>query len=223
MPQSHAHGFGGSSAGGRRFHSHFFTVLDCSTHWPAAFPVWETSAKDCIAAFTKWNSSFGVPATLTSDRGAQFTPSAWTAFCKSLRVDLVTITAYYPQANGMVEHMHRRLKTALVARKSSASFPWVLLGLRSVPLEALGVFSVKMVFGSLTSLCSHFLSAMEIQPDQFLDSLHRLMDLFQPPPLFHGSSLPSSKVHLPPALWEAKFVFVRHDGPSRLSLHCTTS
>ena len=52
---------------------------------------------------------------------------------------------------------------------------------------------------------------------EFLDNLHRLMDPFIPPPLVHGSSPPSGSVHLPPALWEAEYVFVRPDG-ARLSL-----
>ena len=93
-----------------------------------------------------------------------------------------------------------------MARKSSASWPSelprVLLGLRSVPLEASGVSSTEMVFRSLTSLPGQFLSVMEIPPDQFLDSLHCLMDPFQPPPLVHGSSPPS----------EAEFIFVHCNG-----------
>ena len=109
----------------------------------------------------------------------------------------------------------------LVARRSSSSWPselpWVLLGLRSVPLEQSGVSSAELVFGTPPTLPGQFLSAPELPPKEFLDNLHRLMDPFIPPPLVHGSSPPSGSVHLPPALWEAEYVFGRQDG-ARLSL-----
>ena len=55
--------------------SHVFTAVDSSTLWPAAYPVRNNSAKNCVAALTTLILSFGVPTTLTSDWGAQFTSS----------------------------------------------------------------------------------------------------------------------------------------------------
>ena len=197
-------------------YTHVFTVVDRSTRWPAAYPIKETSTRACIDSLVQWISGFGVPATVTSDRGSQFTSSAWSSFCKSLGIKHVMTTAYHPQSNGMVERMHRRLKAALVARRSSSSWPselpWVLLGLRSVPLEQSAVSSAELVFGTPSTLPGQFLSSPELPPAEFLDNLHRLVDPFIPPPLVHGSSPPSGSVHLPPALWEAEYVFVRRDG-----------
>ena len=51
----------------------------------------------------------------------------------------ITTTAYHPQANGMVERIHRTLKAALCARGGGAAWkdhlPWVLLGMRAAPRE----------------------------------------------------------------------------------------
>ena len=81
----------------------------------------------------------------------------------------------------MVEQMSLQLKTVLVACQSSASWqtelPWVLLGLRSVQLEASGVSAAEMLFGSPLSLPGQFLSLPEVPPNEILDSLH-LMDRF---------------------------------------------
>ena len=103
-----------------------------------------------------------------------------------------------------------------MARRSSSSWPselpWVLPDLRSVPLEQSGVSSADLVFGTLPTLPGQFLSTPELPPTEFIDNHHHLMDPFIPPPLVHGSSPPSGSMHLPPALWEAKYVFVRHDG-----------
>ncbi len=54
-------------------------------------------------------SRYGVPAVISSDRGAQFTSSLWAALCSLLN----QTTAYHPQSNRMVERFHRRLKDAL--------------------------------------------------------------------------------------------------------------
>ena len=102
-----------------RGYTHVFTVVDHSTRWPAAYPIQETSTTACINSLVEWISCFGVPATVTSDRGSQFTSSSWSAFCCSLGIQHVMTTAYHPQSNGMVERMHQQLKPALVARGSS--------------------------------------------------------------------------------------------------------
>ncbi len=54
--------------------SYLFTVVDRTTRWPEAIPLLGITAAECAAAlFTGWIQRFGVPAYLTSDRGAQFT------------------------------------------------------------------------------------------------------------------------------------------------------
>ncbi|XP_023320310.1 uncharacterized protein LOC111695285 [Eurytemora carolleeae] len=57
--------------------------------------------------FHGWISRFGVPAVITSDRGAQFTSSLWSAICSLLKIKHKTTTAFHPQSNGMVERFHR--------------------------------------------------------------------------------------------------------------------
>jgi IS30 family transposase len=62
--------------------SYLFTVVDRTTRWPEAVPLSNIAAADCAAAlFTGWIQRFGVPTIITSDRGAQFTSSLWTALC----------------------------------------------------------------------------------------------------------------------------------------------
>ena len=53
---------------------------------------------------------------------------------------------------------------------------------------------------SHADIVGQFLSTLELPPTEFLDELHRLMDPFVLPSLVRGSSPPSGKVHLPPAL-----------------------
>jgi transposase InsO family protein len=105
-------------------------------------------------------SRFGVLAVITSDRGAQFTSSLRAVLCILLNIQHNQTTAYHPQSNGMVEHFHRRLKDALLARCAMANWvnhlPWVLLGLLPAAREDDGSTPAQAVFGSPLILPGQF-------------------------------------------------------------------
>jgi transposase InsO family protein len=133
--------------------TYLFTIIDRTSRWPEAIPIDATTTVDCAnALFQGWVSRFGVPAVITSDRGAQFTSSLWAALCSLLNIQHNQTTAYHPQSNGMVECFHHRLKDALRARCAAANWvdhlPWVLLGLRAVPREDDGSTPAQEVFGT---------------------------------------------------------------------------
>ncbi len=66
-------------------YSYLLTMIDRTTRWPEAVPLASISTESCVRAFiSSWVSRFGVPSTLTSDRGAQFTSSVWTGVCRVL-------------------------------------------------------------------------------------------------------------------------------------------
>jgi len=96
--------------------SYLFTIIDRSTRWLEAIPLASTTASNCSAAlFHVWVTRFDVPAAVTSDRGRQFTSNLWAALCSLLRIQHISMTAYNPQTNGLVERQYRRLKEALTA------------------------------------------------------------------------------------------------------------
>ena len=104
------------------------------------------------AFISSWISRFGVPATLTSDRGAQSTSSVWAGVCRILGISTSQTTSFHPQSNGMIERFHRSLKSSLRARAADSDWvlhlPLVLLGLRSVPKEDTGFSVSEAVYGS---------------------------------------------------------------------------
>ena len=100
-----------------------------------------TTAADCVSAlFYQWVARFGVPDTVISDHGAQFTSALWTEICTLLAIKHSPTTAFQPDSNGMVERWHRLLKDALRARAAGwfDHLPWVLLALRAAPHEDSG-------------------------------------------------------------------------------------
>ncbi len=62
---------------------------------------------------TFWISRFGVPETITSERGLQFTSSLWLQLCEMLNISHKQTTSYHPESNGEVERLHRCLKDVL--------------------------------------------------------------------------------------------------------------
>jgi transposase InsO family protein len=136
----------------------------------------DVSAASCMEAFlVTWVAGFGVPETITADRGSQFTSASWASICTRLGMRHAMTMAYHPHANGLVERAHRELKDALKARGAAtdwpAHLPWVLLGLHAAPKEISGVFSAEAMFGQQLVLPGELNPGPEAPPLDFRDSL----------------------------------------------------
>jgi transposase InsO family protein len=78
-----------------------------------AVPLSDTSAAACAKALLfSWISCFGVPETITSDRGTQFTSNILSRLCEMLHISHRQTTAFHPESNGAVKRLYRRLKDA---------------------------------------------------------------------------------------------------------------
>jgi hypothetical protein len=195
--------------------SYLFTVVDRTTRWPEAFPLSSIAAADCAAALLQcWIQRFGVPSTITSDRGPQFTSQLWSGLCKLLSITHVQTTAYHPQANGLVERLHRHLKDALRARSAAADWyshlPWVMLDIRTAWREDSEFSLAENMFGSQPVLPGQFLSAPKSLSPSFLSDFQGLLAGRAPLPTLHNT-LPSAPVSLPEDILLSRFILVRQD------------
>ena len=115
------------------------TCIDRSTRWMEGAPIPDTSAATVATAFLNvWISRYGIPLHVITDRGSQFESELFKELSTLVGFHRLRTTAYHPQANGMVERMHRTFKTAITARKESwlTALPIVLLGMRATPNES---------------------------------------------------------------------------------------
>ena len=101
---------------------YLLTVIGRTARWPEAVPIADTMAETILQTFIgSWISRFGIPSTVTSDRGAQFTSATWQESLKRLGIHVSTMTSYHPQMNGVVERFHRTLKTLSGAQSARAN------------------------------------------------------------------------------------------------------
>ena len=197
---------------------YLLTMIDRTTRWPEAVPLANTTAETVLQAFLDhWVSRFGVPSTVTTDRGAQFTSGTWRQSLSRLGIVASTTTAYHPQANGLVERLHRTLKNALrCAGRSNGSWsralPWVMLGLRSAPRSDTAASAAEVVFGTplrIPGLCFQDGQSSQRSAAAQLDLARANVAAFTPRSLDLRKFKDSPFVAKP--LRTAKFVYVRDD------------
>ena len=180
-------------------------------------PIQNAEATTCARALLRtWIARFGVPDSITSDQGPQFTSGLWRELHNVLGCSNKHTTAYHPQSDGMVEHFHRSLKAALKARLLGPGWmdelPIVLLGIRSTWKEDLDAAPALLTYGTNLRIPGDFFpsnSAERISPGStFVRDLQENFRKLSPlSPVHHGTT----KKYLPRDLMSAEQVYVRHD------------
>ena len=82
---------------------YLLTCVDRFTRWPGAIPLVDIRAETVVDAFfSGWIARFWTPATITTDRGAQFKSKLWDGLCNQFGIVRNRTTTYHPQSTGMV-------------------------------------------------------------------------------------------------------------------------
>ena len=200
--------------------NHLLTIVDRFSRWPAAIPIADINAETVVDAFTHgWIANYGVPEVVTSDRGSQFSSAIFTQLLKNWGVKHIMTTAYHPEANGMVERLHRRLKESLIALGRGERHEWFwklpmsLLALRTTVKPDLGASPSELVFGEGLTVPGQLIGPPQLSEEELLreqrstlSNLRMEVERLQPRPT---SAHRNPQVHIPDELASATHVLVR--------------
>ena len=197
--------------------SYILTAVDRFTRWPEAFPMPNITADTVAKTFIRgWVSRFGVPSTVTTDQGRQFESDLFKQLSILLGTTRVRTSPYNPAANGLVERLHRQIKTALTAHGNSInwtdSLPLVLLGIRSAIKEDLKCTSAELVYGTTLRLPADIFSPNlneSVDQSTFVCKLKDQMNRLSPTPTRISKQ---TQIFVHKELQDCSHVFVRHDG-----------
>lgn len=92
---------------------HYLIVVDSYSKWPEIFKCKHPTSTTTIKVLDELFSRFGVPKTIVSDNGTQFTSSEFKDFCRCLSIDHTTTSPYHPRSNGQAERFVDTFKRAL--------------------------------------------------------------------------------------------------------------
>ena len=202
---------------------YLLTAVDRFTRWPIAVPITDISAETVMDALAHGLvASFGIPSSITTDRGSQFSSAVWQQLLKTWNIKAHFTTAYHPSANGLVERFHRRLKEALLALGEDDPSNWfwrlpcALLAIRTTLKPDVGASPADMVYGEGLAVPGTLLSdvpSSEAQERQqrtsTLNELRLEVARLQP---VETSAHRTPRLHVPTALETATHVFVRRGG-----------
>ena len=196
---------------------YILTAVDRFSRWTMAEAMPDQLASTVADTFLRgWVQHHGVPHTITTDRGANFQSSLFSALLARLGSKHIKTTSYHPAHNGMIERWHRRLKDAL--RASADDFSWldrlplIMLNLHVAQRDDGQPSPAELVYGSSLTLPADLITPSTEKIDHnVLDYSHRLkahMHHVRPIITRHNIAK-DKKYNMDPALQTCSRIFLR--------------
>jgi Integrase zinc binding domain/Integrase core domain len=141
-----------------RGNRYIITAIDYFTRWPEARAVKEATAEEAAKfIYEELICRHGIIDVIHTDQGTHFVNEMITALTQRFDMRHHKITAYHPQANGLVERFNGTLKKTL-AKISDELHDWdkfiapALFAYRSTPIETIGTSPAYLEFGRAMKL-----------------------------------------------------------------------
>jgi hypothetical protein len=139
-----------ASEGKKRF---ILVLVDYATRYPEAVALKGIETTEVAEALIDIFSRIGVPLTILTDQGSQFTSEMMKEVHRLMGMKGITTSPYHAQANGLVERFNGTLKSMLKKLTTEKPTDWdryisaVLFAYREVPQASTGYSPFELLYG----------------------------------------------------------------------------
>ncbi|KAJ1183779.1 hypothetical protein NDU88_000593 [Pleurodeles waltl] len=132
---------------------YMFVLVDYHSHWTMFKIVSQITTADAIKFLTEAFMREGIPSTLVTDNGVQFTSDNMKEFLKKWGVHHFRTALYNPKANGLVERMNRVMKECIQRARvsgmqSEVALNQMLWSYHTTPNTVTGLSPLQSLKGS---------------------------------------------------------------------------
>lgn len=99
----------------------YLVLVDAFSKWPEITPLTTPTTSATITTLQRLFSQHGLPETVVSDNGSQFTSAAFGEFCRLNAISHIRSPPYHPQSNGQAERFVDTLKRALLKSRGEGT------------------------------------------------------------------------------------------------------
>src|SRR6218665_3945763 len=144
----------GDSTASKPLYNFALVLVDRYSRWPMAYPLRTLSAKAVCDAYIQMFTTFGVPKTISTDCGSNFTSQHTKELLKRLGGCPRFNTPSHPESSGLVERCKSSLKTMIykLAQDDPKAWrkllPFTLWALRERPSATTHVSPYMLIFGT---------------------------------------------------------------------------
>ena len=92
----------------------YLVVVDAFSKWPEIIEMTNSTTSSTINALQRIFAQFGLPETIVSDNGTQFTSTIFQEYCTENTIKHVKSPPFHPQSNGQAERFVDTFKRALI-------------------------------------------------------------------------------------------------------------
>jgi hypothetical protein len=139
-------------------YTHLLVAIDKFSKWVEVRPITNLRAEQAVTFFTDIVYRFGVPNSIITDNGSQFTGRKFLEFCDKFHIRVDWAAVAHPQTNGQVEcatgMILQGLKPRIFDRLNKSGRKWlqelsaVVWSLRTTPSRATGFTPFFLVYGA---------------------------------------------------------------------------
>ncbi|CAK1595080.1 unnamed protein product [Parnassius mnemosyne] len=132
---------------------YILTLQDDLTKYSVAYPIRSTTAEETSDCLIHFISLFGIPKSILTDQGTNFTSDLFKTTCQFLKIKQLWSSPYHPQTQGALERSHSTLKEYLKSFVNTNQNNWptyvytAILTYNTTPHTTTKFTPYELVFG----------------------------------------------------------------------------